>query len=415
MPPKEVTGYDEKFETPWHVRGEIDNTLKLHFGYDFDRYWFEPLGEVFGISAKQVEELAREVVLKDWNVRLDADFIHDPREKLWRRRHERETWHDHGSYPRTDDYSFYLSYHSMLTVAAKLLQSMPVVRKPDWYEDEWYHWCRRHFLTRTDGRWLADRRDPAPLERRGWLKESKTKSWRWEIMPDDFLDVLLITKEGKTWLNVCGWWSDYADECVEKIYISSSIIPPGVSNSLLNALSTCQDSNDYKLPDYQEERMEFNRPPFVLQGWIKRDNPDKGIDEFDPNAGDIDYPPLVIGESFIERFELSTDLEQREWHLPNSDKASLVCELWSSSRQPDDKDKPRRRGKRLRASLEFLKKFCSDLKCELVIKVEIDRQLHRSYYTRRDDEIGYQPPYCKIYILSADGTLRDERSNYQLR
>lgn len=415
MPPEEVKGYDEKFETPWHVRGEIDDTLKLHFGYDFDRYWFEPLGEVFGISAKQVEELAREVVLKDWNVRLDADFIHDPREKLWRRRHERETWHDHGSYPLTDDYSFYFSYHSMLTVAAKLLQSMPVVRKLDWYEDEWYHWCRRHFLTRTDGRWLADRRDPAPLERRGWLKEKKTESWRWEIMPDDFLDVLLIEQKGETWLNVCGWWSDYESERVERIYISSSIVQPDSSASLLSALSTCQNPHDYKLPDYQEERMEFSIPPFVLRGWINRDSLNKGIDEFDLNGGDIDYPSFGIGESLMERLGLSTDIEQRKWYLPRSNKASLVCELWSSSRQPEDKDKPRRRGKRLSSSLEFLKKLCLDLGCELVIKVEIDRQLNRSYYTRRDDDIGYQPPYCKVYIFSADGTLRDERSNYQLR
>jgi hypothetical protein len=37
-------------------------------------------------------------------------------------RNERETWHSHGNYPRTDNYSFYLSYHSMFVVASKLLE-----------------------------------------------------------------------------------------------------------------------------------------------------------------------------------------------------------------------------------------------------------------------------------------------------
>ena len=416
MLPKDVEGYGKKFESPWHVRNEVDLTLKLHFSYDFDRYWFEPLGDVFAISAKQVEELAREVVLKDWRIELDDEIIHDPRANLWRsRRHERETWHSHGGHPRTDNYSFYISYHAMLTLAAKLLRAMPVVRRQDSYEDAWHEWCRRHFLARTDGRWLADRRDPAPLARRSWVNEKQSESWRWEIVPDDFLHVLLIDQKRETWLNVFGWWSDYESQCIENIHISSAIVSPDASNSLLNALSTCLNPHDYKLPDYEEERMEFDSPPFILKGWIRRDDSATGLDEFDPHAGEINYPPYRIGESVIQRFGLSTDIDQREWRLPNSNKESLLCELWGLSRQRDDRDEPRRQGKRLSASLEFLKKICSDIECELIIQVEINRQLHRPYYTRRDDDIGYQPPYCKVYILSADGTLRDERSSYKLR
>jgi hypothetical protein len=161
--------------------------------------------------------------------------------------------------------------------------------------------------------------------------------------------------------------------------------------------------------------MEFSILPFVLSGWVKCDNIEKGVDEFDLKGGDIGYPPLALGELFVERLGLYADIEQRFWRLPESNKASLVCELWSSLSNPEDKDKPRRHGRRLSASVEFLKKLCSDFECELVIKVEIERQIHRPYSTRWDDEIGYQPPYCKVFIFSADGTLRDERTSYQLR
>jgi len=46
--------------------------------------------------------------------------------------------------------------------------------------------------------------------------------------------------------------------------------------------------------------MEFGTPPFELKGWIWREHRDKRLDEFDPHAGDIDYPPYRIGEAIAD-------------------------------------------------------------------------------------------------------------------
>jgi hypothetical protein len=414
MPVKEIDGYRNNFEeTPWHIRGEVDRNLKLHFGWDFDRYWFEPLGRVFGISGNQVEELAREVVLKEWGVVISDQ---DPRSSLWNSySSERETWHSHGSYPHTDDYSFYISYHAMLTVAAKLLLEMPVIHEYNWCDDEWNDWLQRHTLTRSDGRWLADRRDPAPLERRSWLLEKTTENWRQELKPDDFLDCLLTQRNGKTWLNVCGPWSDNDNQRQENIYIASALVSQDTSQSLLNALSSCLNPHDFKLPAYQEEGMEFNESPFELQGWICRSSENEGIDVADPHAGKINYPPYKIADSIVERLGLSVDLEQRNWYRPNTAEESLVCELWNLSEKENREDSPRH-GKRMIASLEFLKVLCSTLERQLIIEVQIERRFCRSsYYSRSDDDGGYLPPNNKLYILSADGKLRDTRTCYQLR
>lgn len=414
MPVKEIDGYRNNFEeTPWHIRGEVDRNLKLHFGWDFDRYWFEPLGRVFGISGNQVEELAREVVLKEWGVVISD---RDPRSSLWNSySSERETWHSHGSYPHTDDYSFYISYHAMLTVAAKLLLEMPVIHEYNWCDDEWNDWLQRHTLTRSDGRWLADRRDPAPLERRSWLLEKTTENWRQELKPDDFLDCLLTQRNGKTWLNVCGPWSDNDNQRQENIYIASALVSQDTSQSLLNALSSCLNPHDFKLPAYQEEGMEFNESPFELQGWICRSSENEGIDVADPHAGKINYPPYKIADSIVERLGLSVDLEQRNWYMPNTAEESLVCELWNLSEKENREDSPRH-GKRMIASLEFLKVLCSTLERQLIIEVQIERRFCRSsYYSRSDDDGGYSPPNSKLYILSADGKLRDTRTCYQLR
>ena len=417
MPVKEIDGYRENFqETPWHTRGEVDCNLKLHFGWDFDRYWFEPLGRVFGISGRQVEELAREVVLKEWSITIGDDFIRDPRSNLWNSyRTERETSHSHGSYPRTDDYGFYISYHAMFAVAAKLLLEMPVVHSYSWCEDEWLNWLQRHILTRTDGRWLSDRRDVPSLERRVWLSEKLTENWHQDIKTDDFLDGLLTDYKGETWLNIRGSWSDSDSERQESFYITSALVSQKTSESLLNALSTCLNPYDFKLPAYEEEEMEFNEPPFELQGWIWRSSQDEGLDAADPHAGKIDYPPYRIGDSIIKQLEISVDLEQRKWFMAGKTEESLVCELWSTPRG-EDKEEPPKHGIRMSASLEFLKKLCATLERELIIEVQIERRLRRSsYYTRSDDDGEYPAANSKVYILSADGKLRDTGTCHQLR
>lgn len=388
--------------------------MEFYHGYDFDRYWFEPLGDVFGISRKQVEELATEVVINEWRVDTDGSFPSDPRVGLWRSsRNERETWHDHASYPRTDNYSFYLSYHAMLVVAAKFLQKMPIVHSRDWVENEWADWFHWHLLTRNDGRWLADRRDPAPLLKRVWIHQKRIENWRSEITTVDFLDGILFERKGETWLNVFGSWEEGDSEREESFHVSTALVSPAASQSLLNALTTCPDPYDFKLPDYQEERVEFESYPFVLKGWVWRENTDNRLDEYDPHAGQIAFPPYQVGKSILEKLDLSSDTEQREWHLPNTDKASILCELWSTDMPRADED-PFRRGNRLSASLAFLKNLCLTLDCDLIFEVQINRRLKHKPYMGNEDETGYTPPYSKIYVLSADGNLRDAETHYQL-
>ncbi|MBV1952522.1 MAG: hypothetical protein KUG64_10070 [Cycloclasticus sp.] len=223
--------YYEKRDTPWHEQGNIDKSLDLSFGYDFDCYWFEPLANVFTVPGKQVKELATEVVLKDWQLSFAERYIRDPRQELWKNRRDRSTSHSHSSYPKTDDYGFYLSYHAMMTVAAKLLKAMPVIHSRDWHDDEWQDWLDRHLLTQHDGCWLADRRDFMPAVSRQWLNDKTDNDWCWQICPKDFLEVLLFEQQGQTWLNVAGSWNEYRDGHNESIDISSKLVPSWASSS----------------------------------------------------------------------------------------------------------------------------------------------------------------------------------------
>ncbi|MEE9337887.1 MAG: hypothetical protein V3U87_07380 [Methylococcaceae bacterium] len=408
--------YKENFDTPWHINNEPETNQKISFGIGFPPYWFEPLGRVFGISSQKIEDLARQVILKDWNIQLDNSYISDPRINLWRYDQDGGTSHSPGSYPRIDDYSFYLSYHAMLCVASKLLQAMPVIHSNDWEEDEWGGWCRRHSLSRIDNKWLSDRRDPIPLEQRTWINEERNGSWRWEICQEDFLETLFTEQNSETWLNVAGHWNHYSNGHNEEFYVHTLLVPGWASQSLLNAIITNDDLRSHKLVDFMESGFEEIEHPFQLEKWICRDDTEKYLDKYDPFAGNIGYPPYKISEPIIDLCHLVSDSEYRNWSISGSSKVSLINQIWSEDRKISRHDDYISQGNRLQASLSFLLDLCVKTNSELAIEVQIQRRFTNSNYSRKtDDEIGYQLPYNKIYILSRDGKLRDTRKSYRIR
>lgn len=413
LPKKKLQEGTLEIESYWHVNGQVDSSIEFYHGYDFDSYWFEPLGRVFGISSVQVSELASHVIIKDWGYHVDGHFVHDPRERLWRAmQHDNATWTSHGSYPLIDSYGFYLSYHAMFTVAARLLDKMPtVVHKQDWYGETWEEWLTRHTLCRQDGRWLADRRDPAPLIKPQWVNETLGKDWVSDISSEDFTAGLVFPRHDDTWLNVWGHWEESDSNYKENYYVASAFVNPQASQALLNALTTCSNPHDFKIPEYQEEGMEFDIEPFTLTGWIWRGDSRGGLDELDPLSGKIPFPPYQLGDNILKETNISMDSEMREWFLPNANKESILAEIWSTESMRNDE--PLRNGNRISASLDFLKYLCAVMKADMIFEVQIRRQVKSTSYVRSDDNRGFQPAHSKIYVLSADGGFRDTQGYYE--
>lgn len=91
----ELERFGETRDSYWHANKKIDTNLDFYHGYDFDSYWFEPLGRVFGISSKQVEDLATDVVINQWKIGLDGGHIKDPRHTMWRSSSDQENTYYH--------------------------------------------------------------------------------------------------------------------------------------------------------------------------------------------------------------------------------------------------------------------------------------------------------------------------------
>ena len=126
------------------------------------------------------------------------------------------------------------------------------------------------------------------------------------------------------------------------------------------------------------------------------------------------YPPDVVEEPYATLLGLSVDSERRAWSLPGTNAPALICELWSEPKDDGHYPLPNRSGGRMCASVVLLKELCTKTAQELIFLVKIERQEHRHYSSRSEDDLDLVPPSHKVFILSSNGKLRDTTKSHTL-
>ncbi|CAK1715558.1 NACHT domain-containing protein [Vibrio crassostreae] len=405
-------------DSPWHKKNTLGDLQEVWFAYDFDRYWFEPLGRVFGIPSEQVEDLAKDVLFNCWEMSFESSHIPDSRADLWK---NRRNWHDiessHSSYPKIDNYRFYISYHLMLEVAFKLLEAMPVIQGEDDDVNCWDAWLNKHLILNKNGILLSELRDPIPIYKPDWLNEKYDEEWPWQIVETDFIDQLIAKDKSSTWLNVEGCWDEYKDGRNEHISFSTILVPKELSQSLLHTTANFDShigecylynfcDSDY---DYQ------NNQKFRCKQWLIADGEINDIEPKDPFSGIIYAQPYKLSQCVTEVINVTYSEDEKSCTLLSDHSICLENKYWSEDK-PNDPDFYISSGSPASASLNFLKLICDQLDVDIAIQVNIQRTFKGSYRNRnKDDELGYIPRYSKTFILSGDGKLRDTRKSYQFR
>lgn len=419
LPIRMINRYREQVESPWHVNNQVDLGLAVSLGYDFDHYWLRPLGNVFGLSEKDTVELAQDAAAHILSLPTATSHSDDPRKGQWERLSRFEgsynTWYDHGSYPRVDNYSFYYSYHACMALAAKLLEAMPVVRHTGagYDEDPWGDWLQRHLLTRSDGKWLADRRDPSPPPRPLWKSDTKGADWESSVGADDFTTVLRPHATRSGFLCVSGHWTECDNPRLVEVHVATALVDPSRSHSVAATLRKSDEMYWSLLPRFGEPESAVDDTDSGMEGWIQYLNGrGERLDYFDPYAREIHYPPREIGDTFASLLKLTPDAERREWRLAKASKPSVVCETWSDKRA-DERDEPFRVGERIVASLDLLKRLCRATQKELLFEVRIEHKTHRRYSSRSGDNQISVPPSRRIFLLSTDGVLREMQRRHR--
>jgi hypothetical protein len=374
----------------------------FYFGIDMGPYWYEPLGSCFDVSQVEVERRARDVIRNEWaftgSDRWDAD------ERVRRGVfNERDTHHSHGSYPRSDNLRFYLSYHAMMVVAGQLLATHSLHEDPEFSWHDFESWLSRHDLCRTDGSWLADCRDAPPLEWPEWKDETSLEDWRWSLNGQDF-ERALFGSDGE--ITVWGSWTEISGQRQESVRIMSALVTTNRAQALLRALQTATNSHDYCIPGSDDDS-EIEHGEFCLKGWIVDQTNESGIDDQDPWAGGIHFPPPRPARFIVEFIGLSLDPEQRFWRAKNGHETEPVLwsNLWGHFRDQDEEDEGEG-GRRLKASMPLVQEFLSESGNDLLVEVEMSRkEKYSRYFHRQTEGLDHVLPCAKLFLIRGDGSV----------
>ena len=370
-----------RYKRSYSSRGRRESR-RFSFHPDMTWYWFGSLGENFAKNVPDIEWKMEKIICDDWQLSKNGYWNSDERHRrdIFQ---DHETRHSHGSYPRTDDLSFYFSYHAMMVVAGKLLAMVPRHQDPNDPDNEFEEWLGRHLLSRQDGYWLADRRDPAPLEWPGWKDEKQEDDWRWSVCRSDFERVFGL---GEDKLNLSGYWKAVSERREETVRISSALVTPDRSFPLLRALQTATNPHDYRIPDAGDD-LEIDKSGFRLKGWVENCNFETGRDELDPWAGAIMYPPLKPAEFVRDLFQLKADKECRVWQIEmeGDRKEVLWAQIWGSDRSQVDQhyETEGECGRRLQASHAFIAELLGEVNMDLIVE-DPDRASHPPLSLRKE-------------------------------
>ena len=360
------------------LRGYDEN--RFSFGIDIGPYWLAPLGRAFGLDVVRIEEAAEKVIRRDWGLGDNGRWDRDERAR--RRYFDRATRHSHGSTPEVDDLQFYLSYHAMMTVAGKLLETEPAVPASDDGWSSFPEWLRGHDLSRHDGLWLADRRDPPPLDVSA-LPPSEDADWPGSVHVDEAFG-LLTRPDGA--LVVSGYWTSYSGEREQVVSVSSALASPGRSEALVRALKTAGDPQDYKVPEFGDS-LEIDQLGFMFKGWVQDGSDERALDEHDGWAAGIGPRVPAPAAPFASDLHLAPDKGGRVW-TDGIGRPQLRAQTWSEGTGNEDGDR-KGQGRRLIATPELLEALMRSTKLDLIVRVTLQRKLVKSRYAReREGEIA---------------------------
>ncbi|WP_110674237.1 AVAST type 3 anti-phage nuclease/ATPase Avs3a [Salinicola sp. RZ23] len=378
----------------------LDEDDRYFFGTDIGPHWFAPLGGVFGLNQQSIEQQARSVLCGRMSLGLHRR-VDDQRYRRGIFRGE-DTTHSHGSMPRVEDCVVYQSYHAMMFVAGQLLEAKPVRCHADEEEDPFDDWLDRQLLTRSDDRWLADRRDPEILKIAASSTDLSDDSWYWQVNRQ-YLDDQLTTDDGMSVL--WGHWTTTDAINCETVSVSSVLVPSCHADAFIAAMQTSPSPGAIYLPsaDDIDHRNDVNDPKLRLLGWVKSSSDSMNLDEYDPWAGEVAYPGPQPCQVILNALNAVTDPDARSWTLPDGGWAR--SESWSRITGYREK-RDFLTGTRLSADNKFIHALLGGHPyTSLVVCVKVRRKPPKRK-NGKDDYSFYNYPYNRYYLIGHDGITR---------
>jgi hypothetical protein len=286
-----------------------------------------------------------------------------------------------------------------MVAAGKLLETHAPPKYSDERSDEFVSWFGYRTLTRSDGLWIFDRRDPAPcLAPR--LPEAPDDIWRWSISTADFDRAL---GRDTTKLVIWGDWTEVTAAGSERFSVHSTLVDPNASRAYLAGAQTADHPWDFY--PQSEEREEESKPPFVTRAWVRNGTAEPHLDRHDPWAASMQYPPPTPAGEIRTQLGLQSDMDGRRWIQSGRKTPLFISEGWAASVSDGDEG-ARVEGDRLLISRRSLQAVLAKLRMDVIVEVEIRRELSR--WKKERDAKTYEEhplPYFRFYLIRHDGTI----------
>lgn len=389
-------------------RGRFADRPNPRFHFDVMNtipYWYEPLGQHFGLDGHDIADRAEPWIVDVFGF-TQKDTWNDRRE-LRDRNSLSDNMNDHGSMPSRESLQHHLEFHAMLLVAGQLVDSGAAVTSKDSSEDAdgWAEWLDRHLDT-SPSWWLADLRNPAPIERQIYGALPVESRW---AMPDarEFNQELGIDPNARGWLTVSRWTHVIRGEMSSSTSVASALVAPKTAHALLCALQNMDSPNDYRLPLAKEVEsypsMEIAEGPFKLEGWLGHARREyEGVEEHDPLRR-IGFQFDTPGIAFVDTLGLTTDSRRLLWRDTAGVDVARVS-LWSDAitARSQRERQSQSDGRQLRVRVDALLAYLKQVGRDLIIDVSIRRTFERRDPGRSAD---HDPTKGRVYLLRASGRL----------
>lgn len=402
---------------PDAITDDEAETERFRFFYDFRQYWCAPLGDAFGITDRSIERLVTAVLLEHWAVSSRGRADDDTRHTLGL--YPSSSYPHHGEWPQEEDLDFYLAIHALCEVAGLLLENRPVVQRYDEDEEtgdsEYTRFLQKHLPSRADGRWLSDRRDPAPAnaviephDPSGLKATEHDPHWIWRITMNRFKEELFPSSD-----KVVVWGFRHVERYSrsETVSVHSALVAPDTAFALIRALQTAPDKHAYRIPDTTDEEYSSDIPGFELTGWIQPHGESDGRDRQDPYAKSVKFPPTRPTDSLRPLEALVADADYRLWR--DGTNVVAVSRAWDD--YADERQTNGSAGETLIVDHCWLASALEQLNRWLIVEIEVRRRLDDTTYRgprRADDDEDHDDmflplPYTKYFLINTLGEVHE--------
>ncbi|MCY1719232.1 NACHT domain-containing protein [Prolixibacteraceae bacterium Z1-6] len=396
---------EERYQRKQRKYNSQQNTWKFDFDtMDTLPYWYDGLARCFNLSEYDVADLADKIISEEWG--YSGNCNND---------HVQGDWHltsnRHGSLPTIENMRSYYEYHAMFCVASKLLEKEPLLEREEDYWGTWDYWLDSQTLTLEEF-WLADLRDPIPLERKFWVKEFDNFDEDWKNNIDDnYYDKIVGYKAESEpiVIPVYGGYTRYFGENNESISIRSAIVTPQTSESLLRALQTAKDNLDFTIP-LEDDELKTEEDKFKLIGWLKENHSEHdGLDQKDPFSRGESKSFIVLGNEVEKLHQIEYSMDYKHAFYKNEN--VFEYQNWSDENDRKHYDSFESSGAMAKIKVNFLLEFLKKRSMDLILGCTISRRLKERDYDsglKRKNE-------TKLFLIKTNGEVKTIRGiNYKI-